>query len=226
MEETFICPHCQSKFTKERTLMVHMCEQKRRHLARSDKHVQMGFLTFNRFYKLAQKYDGQKTYEDFSRSQYYNAFVKFGSFVHNVTPLYPEYFIDYVVTSGVKIDHWCQEKLYEEYVLQLIKNESVDVALQRSITHMTEWAKTHDSVWNHYFLYVSINRATFDIRDGKISPWILLNSDTGKKLLSKLSDEQLASIGTTIDPNFWFKKFRTMPDDADFARQIIKESGL
>jgi hypothetical protein len=226
MEETFICPHCQSKFTKERTLMVHMCEQKRRHLARSDKHVQMGFLTFNRFYKLAQKYDGQKTYEDFSRSQYYNAFVKFGSFVHNVTPLYPEYFIDYVVTSGVKIDHWCQEKLYEEYVLQLIKNESVDVALQRSITHMTEWAKTHDSVWNHYFLYVSTNRATFDIRDGKISPWILLNSDTGKKLLSKLSDEQLASIGTTIDPNFWFKKFRTMPDDADFARQIIKESGL
>lgn len=226
MEETFICPHCQSKFTKERTLMVHMCEQKRRHLARSDKHVQMGFLTFNRFYKLAQKFDGQKTYEDFSRSQYYNAFVKFGSFVHNVTPLYPEYFIDYVVTSGVKIDHWCQEKLYEEYVLQLIKNESVDVALQRSITHMTEWAKTHDSVWNHYFLYVSTNRATFDIRDGKISPWILLNSDTGKKLLSKLSDEQLASIGTTIDPNFWFKKFRTMPDDADFARQIIKESGL
>ena len=226
MEETFICPHCQSKFTKERTLMVHMCEQKRRHLARSDKHVQMGFLTFNRFYKLAQKFDGQKTYEDFSRSQYYNAFVKFGSFVHNVTPLYPEYFIDYVVTSGVKIDHWCQEKLYEAYVLQLIKNESVDVALQRSITHMTEWAKTHDSVWNHYFLYVSTNRATFDIRDGKISPWILLNSDTGKKLLSKLSDEQLASIGTTIDPNFWFKKFRTMPDDADFARQIIKESGL
>jgi hypothetical protein len=226
MEETFICPHCQSKFTKERTLMVHMCEQKRRHLARSDKHVQMGFLTFNRFYKLAQKFDGQKTYEDFSRSQYYNAFVKFGSFVYNVTPLYPEYFIDYVVTSGVKIDHWCQEKLYEEYVLQLIKNESVDVALQRSITHMTEWALTHDSVWNHYFLYVSTNRATFDIRDGKISPWILLNSDTGKKLLSKLSDEQLASIGTTIDPNFWFKKFRTMPDDADFARQIIKESGL
>ena len=226
MEETFICPHCQSKFTKERTLMVHMCEQKRRHLARSDKHVQMGFLTFNRFYKLAQKYDGQKTYEDFSRSQYYNAFVKFGSFVHNVTPLYPEYFIDYVVTSGVKIDHWCQEKLYEEYVLQLIKNESVDVALQRSITHMTEWAKTHDSVWNHYFLYVSTNRATFDIRDGKISPWILLNSNTGKKLLSTLNDEQLASIGTTIDPNFWFKKFRTMPDDVDFARQIIKESGL
>jgi hypothetical protein len=73
---------------------------------------------------------------------------------------------------------------------------------------------------------VSTNRATFDIRDGKISPWILLISDTGKKLLSTLNDEQLVSIGSTIDPDFWFKKFRTMPDDADFARQIIKESNL
>lgn len=92
--------------------------------------------------------------------------------------------------------------------------------------HMNDWASTHDSVWNHYFLYVSTNRATFDIKDGKISPWILLNSDTGKKLLATFNDEQLVSIGTTIDPDFWFKKFRTMPDDTDFARQIIKESNL
>jgi hypothetical protein len=131
-----------------------------------------------------------------------------------------------VVTSGVKLDHWCRESLYEEYVLNLIKNEPVEVALQRSVMHMTDWANNHDSVWNHYFLYVSTNRVTFDIKDGKISPWLLLNSENGRKLLSTLSEEQLVSIGTTIDPDFWFKKFRTMPDDADFARQIIKESNL
>jgi hypothetical protein len=203
-----------------------MCEQKRRHLAKNEKHVQLGYQTYDRFYKLSQKNDKTKTYEEFSQSPYYNAFIKFGSFMSNVNPLYPEKYIDYVVTSGVKLDHWSRESLYEDYVLNLIKNEPVEVALQRSVIHMTDWANTHDSVWNHYFLYVSTNRATFDIRDGKISPWILLNSDTGKKLLSTLNDEQLVSIGTTIDPDFWFKKFRTMPDDADFARQIIKESNL
>jgi hypothetical protein len=195
-------------------------------LAKNEKHVQMAYQTYDRFYKLSQKNDKTKTYEEFAQSPYYNAFVKFGSFISNVNPLYPEKYIDYVVTSGVKLDHWCRESLYEEYVLNLIKNEPVEVALQRSIIHMTDWANTHDSVWNHYFLYVSSNRATFDIRDGKISPWILLNSDTGKKLLSTLNDEQLVSIGSTIDPDFWFKKFRTMPDDADFARQITKESNL
>jgi len=226
MTDSYSCEHCKAKFTKEKTLFVHMCEQKRRHLAKNEKHVQLAYQTYDKFYKLAQKNDKTKTYEEFVQSPYYNAFVKFGSFLSNVNPLYPEKYIDYVVTSGVKLDHWCRESLYEEYILNLIKNEPVEVALQRSIMHMNDWASTHDSVWNHYFLYVSTNRATFDIKDGKISPWILLNSDTGKKLLATFNDEQLVSIGTTIDPDFWYKKFRTMPDDADFARQIAKESNL
>ena len=226
MTDSYSCEHCKSKFTKEKTLFVHMCEQKRRHLAKNEKHVQLGYQTYDRFYKITQKNDKTKTYEEFAQSPYYNAFIKFGSFMSNVNPLYPEKYIDYVVTSGVKLDHWSRESLYEEYVLNLIKNEPVEVALQRSVMHMTDWANNHDSVWNHYFLYVSTNRATFDIKDGKISPWLLLNSENGRKLLSTLSEEQLVSIGTTIDPDFWFKKFRTMVDDADFARQIIKESNL
>lgn len=203
-----------------------MCEQKRRHFAKGEKHVQMGFLAYDRFYKLAQKFEGQKTYDDFARSPYYNAFVKFGSFLHNVNPLYPEYFIDYVVVSGVKLDHWCNEKLYEKYVIDLIKNESVETALQRSIATMMDWADQNHSLWNHYFLYVSPNRASFDIRDGKVSPWLLLNSSSGKKLLSQFNDEQLNAVGPTIDPEFWIKKFKSNSEDIDLVRQVIKESNL
>jgi hypothetical protein len=226
MTTNFICTHCQSKFTREKTLVVHMCEQKRRHLAKGDRHVQMGFLAYNKFYQLAQKFEGQKSYDEFAKSQYYNAFVKFGSFLHNVNPLYPEHFIDYVVTSGVKLDHWCNETLYERYVLQLIKSENVETALQRSIATMMDWADNNQSVWNHYFAYVSPSRATFDIKDGKISPWILLNSTSGKKLLAQLNDEQLTGISTMIDPEFWIKKFRSNSEDIDLVRQVIKESNL
>ena len=51
----FVCVHCQSKFTKEKTLMIHMCEQKRRHLAKNEKHVILGFYTFKKFYEINQK---------------------------------------------------------------------------------------------------------------------------------------------------------------------------
>lgn len=223
---TYACVHCGNKFSKEKTLVVHMCEQKRRALAKTEKHVVMGYDTYNRFYRKTQGAKQDKTYEDFAKSPYYNAFVKFGSFVSNVNPLYPDRFIDYVVTSGVKLDHWCRDELYEKYVLDLIKVETVETALQRSIGHMMSWAETNKSQWNHYFLYVSLSRATFDIKDGKVSPWLILNCKSGKEMLSKFSDDQLASIGTTIDPQFWMNKFKKLPADVELVRQVVKESNL
>ncbi len=226
VSQTYACEHCGNKFTKEKTLIVHMCEQKRRHLAKDDKHVILGYTVYNRFYRLTQKQKNDKTYLEFAKSPYYNAFVKFGSFMHNVNPLYPDQYIDFVVTSGVKLDHWCREELYEKFVLHLIKTEPVETALERSIDTMTKWAQENDSVWNHYFHYVSTSRAMFNIKDGKISPWLLLNCNSGKSLLNKFNDEQLEAIGAMIDPPFWKKKFRDKKFDMELVKQVIKESNI
>ena len=184
IEQPYSCEYCNHKFSKEKTLFVHVCEQKRRALARTEKHVVIGYDAYNRFYKLVHRSNGvDKKYDEFARSPYYNAFVKFGSFISNVNPLYPDKFINYVVTSGIKLDHWCREELYEKYVIDLIKTESVNTALERSIIHMMTWADNNNAQWNHYFLYVSLNRAMYDIKDGKISPWLVLNCKSGKDML-------------------------------------------
>lgn len=220
------CQFCGHSFSRENTLAVHVCEQKRRHLARTERHVVLGYDTYNKFYKLNQNAKHNKTYEEFAKSPYYNAFVKFGSFVSNVNPLYPDKFIDYVIKSGVKLDHWCRDELYDNYVVNLIKTEPVEVALERSIKHMMEWAEANQSVWNHYFLYVSLSRATYDIKDGKISPWLLLNSKNGKDLLKKLNDEQLQAISTIMDLPFWLNKFKRLSTDVELVKQVVKESNL
>lgn len=224
--QTYVCEHCKSKFTKEKTLIVHMCEQKRRYLARTDKATIMGFSAYNKFYRLTQKAKEDKSYDDFTKSPYYNAFVKFGSFISNVNPLYPDKYIDFVVTSGVKLDHWCREDLYEKFVIDLIKTEPVETALERTIDTMTKWATENNAQWNHYFKYVSTNRAMFNIKDGKISPWLLLTCETGKELLNTFNDEQLEAIGSMIDPIFWRKKFQTRKFDIELVSQVIKESKL
>jgi hypothetical protein len=224
--QLYVCEHCGTKFTKEKTLVVHMCEQKRRYLAKDEKHVILGYTVYNRFYRLTQKQKHDKTYLEFAKSPYYNAFVKFGSFMHNVNPLYPDQYIDFVVTSGVKLDHWCREALYEKFVLHLIKTESVEIALERSIDTMSKWAVENNSVWNHYFNYISTSRAMFNIKDGKISPWLLLNCNSGRNLLNKFNDEQLAAVATMIDPPFWKKKFRDKKFDMELITQVVKESNL
>jgi hypothetical protein len=223
----YVCEYCNTGYSREKTLVVHVCEQKRRHLQKSEKRVQLGFYAFQRFYKLSAGAKKDKTYDEFCKSQYYNAFVKFGSFISNVKPLYPEKYIDYVVTSKVKLDHWCREEMYEKYAIELIRKEGVETALERSVITMMEWAEENDPApWNHYFNHISLNRAVWHIKDGKISPWLILNCKTGKDMLGKFNDEQLNMIYHVLDPSHWAMRFKRNPKDVELVKEVVKESNL
>lgn len=204
-----------------------MCEQKRRQLQKDEKRVRLGFYAFQRFYRLSAGAKKDKTYDEFCSSPYYNAFVKFGSFVNNVKPLYPEKYIDYVVTSGVKLDHWCRDEMYEQYALQFILKEDVTTALERSVMTMMEWAEENPPApWNHYFQHVSLNRAVWHIKDGKISPWLILNCKSGKDMLSKFNDEQLEMVYHVINPEHWAVRFKRHAKDVELVKDVAKESSL
>ena len=140
--------------------------------------------------------------------------------------MYPEKYIDWVVTSGVKLDHWCKDSLYEKYVLEFILKEDVTTALERSVKTMMDWAEENNSVWNHYFYYVSLNRAVWHIKDGKISPWLILNCSSGKEMLSKFNDEQLEMIYHVINPEHWALRFKRQANDVQLAKDVAKESNL
>jgi hypothetical protein len=226
VDQPFNCVHCGKSFMKEKTLVAHMCEQKRRVLQKDEKRVQTGFFAYNRFYQLTQAAKKQKPYSDFCKSAYYNAFVKFGSFINNVNPLYPERFIDYVIKSGVKLDHWCRDELYDKYLSELVKIEPVESAVQRSLQYMMEWGEEQNANFAHYFNYVSVNRAVHNIRDGKISPWMVMNSVSGVELLKKFSNEQLELVNQTLDIPFWVKKIRDNPADVALVKEICKETGI
>ena len=225
-DKPYVCEYCGSGYVREKTLAAHMCEKKRRWLQKDEKRVRHGFYAFQRFYALSAGSKKEKTYADFVGSPYYNAFVKFGSFISNVRPLYPDRYIDYVVTSGVKLDHWARDELYEKYALDFILKEDVTTALERSIQTMTEWAEDKSASWNHYFYHVSLNKAVWDIKDGKISPWLILNCKAGKEMLSKFNDEQLEMVYHVINPQHWAMRFNRLPNDVQLVKDGAKESKL
>jgi hypothetical protein len=210
---------------QEKTLTAHMCERKRRALQKNEKRVQAGYMAFNRFWQLAQG-GKAKTYEEFCDTSYYNAFVKFGSFINNVNPLYPDKFIDYVIKSGTKLDHWCRDSLYEKYLFEVLKTEPVESAVQRTLQTMMEWADDQNAEFAHYFKYVSLSRAVHDIVNGKISCWVILNCASGKTMLNNMSDEQLNMIASALDVPYWVKKFKELPADAALVKDICDEAGI
>jgi hypothetical protein len=225
-DQPFTCVHCSKSFMKEKTLYAHVCERKRRALQEKEKRVQAGFVAFNRFWTLAQGHKKSKTYAEFCDTAYYNAFVKFGSFINNVNPLYPDKFIDYVIKSGVKLDYWCRDELYETYLYDMIKVEPVESATQRSLKTMMEWGDEHDANFAHYFNYVSLNKAVSDIRNGYVSPWVVLNCRSGQDMINKMNDEQLDLISPAFDLPYWVKRFREVPADVILVKEICQEVGI
>ena len=225
-DQPHTCIHCNKSFMKEKTLVAHMCERKRRALQESEKRVQAGYIAFNRFWQLTQKAKKNKTYDEFADSSYYNAFVKFGSFVNNINALYPEKFVDYVIKSGVKLDHWCKDSLYEQYLYETLKTEPVESAVQRSLQTMMEWADANSAQFNHYFAYVSLNRAVQDILNGSVSAWMILNTKSGFTMVNNMSDEQLDMIAPALDVPFWQRRFKETPADVALVKEICKEVNI
>ena len=226
MDDLNTCTYCGKFFTRERTLQVHLCEPKRRHLQRTEKWVQNGFMVFQRFYEIHQHNVKPKTYEEFCKSAYYNAFIKFGRFIMHINPLYPEKYTDYVILSIVKLDFWARDDLYESYIVDTLKVEPVEAAMQRSIATMMDWAQEQNAQWSDYFRLVNTPRAVEHIRQGKISPWILLGCSAGKKMLNLFTDEQLQITQRFINPEYWSDKFKGYPADHLFVQETAKEARI
>lgn len=220
------CKYCGQGFVRESTLQVHQCEPKRRDLQRSEKGVIIGFQTWLRFYELTQGSAKLKTYEDFCNNNFYNAFVKFGRHCVAISAINVKQFTDYVLKQQIKIDRWCNDKVYEEYLYGLLRTESSTDALERSVITIQEWSEETDNDLVDYFNKISNNRLILHITNGRISPWLLYCCDNATEKLQSMSEEQLSLIIRYIDPEFWQRKLRDYAADAELTRHILAQAGF
>ena len=223
----FECKFCNRSFKREKTLIAHMCEQKRRFTNKDSKYVRLGFLAYNRFYEISQAVGSKKrTYESFAKSSYYTAFTKFGKYIIDVNAIDPEKFIDFVITSGVKLDKWCSDAVYETYIIELNKKETAERAVERGILLMQQWGMENDRPYNVFFREISKPRAIHWIKSGRISPWIIFNSASGSELLNSFNDHELNLINEYLEPTFWSRKFQVRNEDVLFVKQVLETAKI
>jgi len=225
---SFKCKYCDKEFRRESTLAAHLCENKRRWQQEKEIGVQFGLQAYLRFYEMTQGSAKLKSYEDFVKSPYYVAFVKFGRHMVSIRAVNPRMFIDWVIKENKKLDHWTHDKVYVEYLHQYMRKEAVQDALERALTEMqdyTDETKTLAS-FKDYFRYGNSNRICHHISNGRVSPWIVFNCVSGISFLETLSEEQLAIIMPWIDPEFWQRKFQDYLADTEWVKMILSEAGL
>lgn len=226
MVEETKCEFCEKEFRRHSTLLVHMCEPKRRHLQQNDPAVQLGFQAYLKFYEICQGSSKLKTSADFIKSPYYGAFVKFGRYMRNTKVISPQQFILWVIKEGKKVDHWAKDETYEEFLKYYIGNEAAEDALVRFIKLTDTWAEETKKDISQYFVEEQTNIILMLITQGRISSWVLYNCASGVKFLESLNEEQLKMIYIWIDPDFWKKKLKDYFADTEYTKKILEDAGF
>lgn len=221
----FECQYCKKSFAKETTLMVHVCEKKKRYQSQNETGVQIGLRAYQRFYEMSQGTGRVKTFDDFADSPYYRAFVRFGQYCVSVRVVNVIRFVEWLLKNNKKIDYWCKDSVYGEFLVEYLRIENPMDAIHRAIETSIAWSEKTGHPAHDYVRYGNDNVLCHDIVAGRLSAWALYNSDSGIEFLSRLNEQQVVMIWSYVDADFWQKKMRDYADDAAEVRDILKQAG-
>lgn len=201
------CEFCKREFLRESTVLKHICEYKHRWLEKDRQGNRIGFQAWLQFYLKNSTSKKNRTYEEFIKSAYYTAFVKFGSYCVDINALNVNRFVDWLLKNQVKVDAWNSDNSYNKFLTEYLREEDPLDAIARSIETTILLAESERVLNRDILRYANKNKICYAITTGKISPWMLYQSDSGTKFLDGLDETQVKMIIDYINPELWAIKF-------------------
>jgi len=212
---TYKCEYCSKSFKRESTLISHMCEKKRRWLQKDFPETRSGFISFDLFYRISMQHK-PKEYKDFVDSQFFSAFVKYGSYCINTRVIDTEAYTRWLVRKQAKLKDWPTDTMYLLFVRDHVKKESVDRALERFIEQASK-LEYFDTFWESITGYMLADW----VETGKISPWILCGSIRAVSAIERANEECFDRIARSVDASYWARKIEQNPQDLTWVKHII-----
>lgn len=219
------CEFCGRSFLRESTVLKHICEYKHRWLEKDRQSNRLGFQAWLQFYKKNSASKKQKTYEEFIKSAYYTAFVKFGNYCVEVNALNVSRYADWLVKNQIKIDTWTSDTNYNRYLIEYLRTEDPLDAIHRSVETTIEMAQIETIQSRDYLRFGNRNKICYSITTGKISPWMLFQSKSGIEFMDQLDPTQVKMIIDYIDPEKWALKFHRESENVKQVKELLNAGG-
>lgn len=226
--ESFACGYCGKEYVREASLIKHNCVQKQRALLRDTREAKVAldmWLRFRKFARLPYKKTLQP-YDAFSASKEFTPFVDFAKYIIDVQPLDADGFVDELLREAVPMRDWATQKLKTAWTHKVLRREHPDLAIQRSVERISQWATDTGNDWRDFFKEVSVHRAILLIETGRISPWFIYAASTRQALLDRFSDEEFMHIYEYIDPKIWNPKKLKYKEDFERYQTAFEEYGI
>jgi hypothetical protein len=130
-----------------------------------------------------------------------------------------------LLKNQVKIDNWCSDSTYTKYLIEFLRHEDAFDAIHRSIEHCMEMAVDANIQPHDMLRYGNANKICYAITTGKISPWLLYQSDSGTRFLDGLNEGHVKMIIDYINPEQWAIKFKRDAEHTKKINDTIREAG-
>lgn len=221
----FVCEFCKKSFIREKSLISHSCEKKRRWLSKDLRGNQIGFQSFVQFYKKHSAAKKSKTYEEFIHSPYYLAFTKFGNYCIEVNVINVSRYVDWLLKDSIAITDWTSDTIYTKFLIEYLRSEDPFDALARSVNTCLEISEIENIQVSDVLRYGNSNRICRAIVNGKISPWMLYQSESGTQFLNTLNQDHVKIIIDYINPEMWALKFKREPNIAKDVKDTLRKAG-
>lgn len=224
--EELRCDHCKKTFVKPGSLLKHLCEPKRRWMDKDKPGNRIAYLSWSKFYAQYQPRGKKKEYVDFISSAYYGGFIKYGNYCVDVGVVSPLHYVDWLLKEKVSLDGWASDRQYGKYLVEYIRLEDSMDAVKRSVETLLKLAETDNLQIGDVLRYTNSNKICHQITAGRLSPWLLFNSDGGRQFLSTLNQGQTEMVFEYINPDLWNIKFMRNKQDVEIVQQVLREAGL
>jgi hypothetical protein len=222
--EKHVCEFCEKEFARETSIVKHVCETKRRWLNKDKHENRIAFSAWVQFFdKNSNK--KKKEYIDFIKSAYYTAFVKFGIYCIDANVINVKRYVDWLLKNQISIDTWNRDSVYTNFIIDYLKTEDPLDAIARSIETTISLGQESKVLTKDVFRYGNSNKICFEITKGKISPWMLFQSESGLKFVENLDRTQQKMILDYINPEQWAIKFKKHKHIIPEIKELLNAGG-
>jgi hypothetical protein len=220
------CEFCKREFARERTLVSHLCEYKQRWLNKDHAGNRLGFHSWLQFYKKnSMSKTKNTTYEEFIRSPYYTAFAKFGSYCVDAKVVNVPAYTSWLLQNQIKLDSWHTDTNYTKFLTYHVRTEDAFDAIHRSVETCIRLGRDENIQPHDVLRYGNVNKICHNITTGKISPWLLYQSDSGIRFLETLNPGHVNIVLDYINPEQWALKFHREPDLTKQIKETLTLAG-
>lgn len=209
---------------REAAFLDHVCQQMQRAHALKTSEGIGAWLAYSSWLKFMGKKVPPQS--GFISSRFFQSFIKFAAFCQATKLPNVESYIRHMVKYNIPPVIWTSDAIYSEWIRVNSSERSPSKLVQTSALFLYKVAEAHEVDVSDLFEHTTSGQVSQWIRNGDVSPWLLLTSTKFKQWYAALDEDDRDNVSTVLDVAEWVDKIKSNPNTVSKTKAIVAEMGL